>query len=163
MSIKIAKEYLETFGLAEKILEFPQSSATVELAAEAAGVIPARICKTITFYKDKKDSDAGAILVCAAGDIKIDNKKFKNRFGMKAKMLNPEHVLKYTNHDIGGVCPFGINEGTEVYCDESLKRFSTVFPACGSSNSAIEMTPDDFYRYSNSLDWVDLAKGGVNE
>lgn len=154
MSIDIARKHLEKHGLADRIMEFEKSSATVELAAEAAGVIPARICKTLSFI-----SEDGAVLVCTAGDTRIDNRKFKDFFKFKAKMLSPDQVLEYTNHEIGGVCPFGVdNPGTKVFSDISLKRFDTVFPACGSANSAVEMTPDEVFRYSESTEWIDVCK-----
>ncbi len=154
MGFETAKAYLEKVGIADRIKEFEQSSATVELAAEAEGVIPARICKTISFKTDK-----GAVLICTSGDAKIDNRKFKDFFGIKAKMLTPDEVVFYTNHEIGGVCPFGLtNEDTEVYSDVSLKRFDSVVPACGSSNSAVEVSPDEMFRYSNSIDWIDVCK-----
>lgn len=159
MSFEKAKAHLEKRNLGERIKEFPVSSATVELAAQAAGVIPARICKTISFK-----SPDGAILVCTAGDTKIDNKGFKEKFGVKAKMLSPEEVVEYTGHEIGGVCAFGIeNPNTKVYADVSLKRFDTVFPACGSSNSAVEMTPDELYDATDSIEWVDVCKNWRTE
>ena len=154
MSIEIARNYLKKFNLDDRIKEFDQSSATVELAAQAAGVIPARICKTLSFK-----TDDGAVLICAAGDARIDNRKFKDFFKIKAKMLKPEEVVLYTNHEIGGVCPFGItNEQTKVYSDISMKRFESMFPACGSSNSAIELSPDELFEYSNSREWIDVCK-----
>lgn len=154
MAIEKVREYLKNFGREKDILEFSVSSATVELAAQALNTEGARICKTLSFK-----SDDGCILVCAAGDARIDNKKFKSVFGLKAKMLTPEEVENFTGHQIGGVCPFGIeNKTVKVYCDESLKRFKTIFPACGSSNSAIELTPDELYCYSKSSGWVDVAK-----
>ena len=154
MSIDIAREYLKKHRLEDRIMEFKESSATVELAAKAAGVIPARICKSISFKTEN-----GAVLVCTAGDTKIDNQKFKGYFHEKAKMLSPEQVLEYTNHEIGGVCPFGItNPNTKIFSDISMKRFETVFPACGSSNSAVEMTPDEVFEVSNSIEWIDVCK-----
>ncbi len=154
MAIEKVREYLKNFGREKDILEFSVSSATVELAAQALNTEGARICKTLSFK-----SEDGCILVCAAGDARIDNKKFKTVFGLKAKMLTPEEVENFTGHQIGGVCPFGIeNKTVKVYCDESLKRFKTIFPACGSSNSAIELTPDELYCYSKSSGWVDVAK-----
>lgn len=162
MSITVVREYFKQYNLDDRIHEYPTSSATVELAAEAAGVIPARICKTLSF-RASKDNDTGAILVCTAGDTKIDNKKFKEQFGLKAKMLSPEEVLAYTNHEVGGVCPFGVGEDAHVYCDISMKRFESVFPACGSSNSAIELSIDELYRYSNSIGWIDVCKGWQEE
>ena len=154
MSIEKVREYLKKYGKENDILEFSESSATVELAAKAAGVIPARIVKTLSFK-----SDDGCILICAAGDTKIDNKKFKDFFSIKAKMLTPEEVVEFTGHAIGGVCPFGIeNPQVHVFCDDSIKRFETVFPAAGSSNSAIELSPDELYRISNSKSWIDVCK-----
>lgn len=154
MSIEIARDYLKKYNMEDRIVEHEMSSATVELAAEAAGVIPARICKSISFK-----TEDGAVLICTAGDAKIDNRKFKDFFQIKAKMLTPDEVTKYTNHDIGGVCPFGItNPNTKIYLDVSLKRFGTVFPACGSSNSSIEMTPDEIFSISEALEWVDVCK-----
>lgn len=133
--------------------EFTVSSATVELAALALGVEGARIAKTLSFKKD--DS---CILILAAGDARIDNHKFKDKFHMKAKMLTPDEVLELVGHPVGGVCPFGINEGVDVYLDDSLKRFTTVFPAVGSANSAIELNLDELFKYSNALKWIDVCK-----
>lgn len=154
MSIERAKEYLKQWDLEEKILEFSTSSATVELAAKAAGCEEARIAKTLSF----KDNEDNAFLVVAAGDRKIDNAKYKSAFGVKAKMLSFDEVEPRIGHAVGGVCPFGINEGIDVYFDESLKRFSTVFPACGSSNSAIELTPNQFFTVAKAKAWVDVSK-----
>lgn len=154
MSIEKVKAYLEQFGRAKDVLEFETSSATVELAAEAAHVIPARITKTLAFQKD--DS---CILIAAAGDAKIDNRKFKDEFSMKAKMLSPEQTLSLTGHAIGGVCPFAVPETVQTYADVSLKRFETVFPAAGSSNSAIELTCDELFEYGKCQKWVDVCKG----
>ena len=155
MSIQIVREYFKQYGLEDKIMEFEVSSATVELAAQAVGVEGARICKTLSF----KDGEDGCILIQMAGDAKIDNRKFKDFFKQKAKMLSAEEALAFTGHAVGGVCAFGItNENVKIYCDESLKRFETVFPACGSSNSAIEFTCDELFKYSNSLEWIDVAK-----
>ncbi len=133
--------------------EFPVSSATVELAALALGVEGARIAKTLSFKKD--DS---CILILAAGDARIDNRKFKDKFQMKAKMPSPDEVLELVGHPVGGVCPFGINDGIDVYLDESLKRFTTVFPAVGSGNSAIELNLDELFKYSNAIEWIDVCK-----
>lgn len=139
----------------DRILEFEVSSATVELAAQAVGVEGARICKTLSF----KDGEQACILVQTAGDTKIDNRKFKDTFGQKARMLTAEEVLAFTGHAVGGVCAFGIeNENVKVYCDESLRRFATVFPACGSANSAIELTCEELFRYSHALAWIDVCK-----
>ena len=154
MSIERVREYLKQFQADQNILEFPVSSATVELAAQAANCEPARIAKTLSFYGQN-----GCLLVVAAGDAKIDNSKFKHTFGCKAKMLSPEDVLTMTGHAIGGVCPFGVPETASVYLDISLQRFHTVFPACGSSNSAIELDCDTLFRYANAIDWVDVCKG----
>lgn len=154
MAIEKVYEYLKKFGLENKILEFDTSSATVELAAKAAGVCEGRIAKTLSFK-----SDDGCILIVTAGDSKIDNKKFKNTFGIKAKMLTPDEVLFYTGHAVGGVCPFAIeNKDVKIYLDESLKRFETVYPACCSSNSAIELDTDTLFKISNAADYVDVAK-----
>ena len=158
MSIEKVRAYFAGFGMQDRILEFPVSSATVELAAQAVGVIPARIAKTLSFLVD----DA-CVLVVAAGDAKIDNAKYKAMFHTKAKMLTPEQVTQFTGHAIGGVCPFGNPEGVKSYLDVSLKRFDTVFPAAGSSNSAIELTCDELTQYSNSLGWVDVCKGWQEE
>ena len=155
MAIDKVREYFRQFGLEDKILEFDVSSATVDLAAQAVGVEGARICKTLSF----KDRDGGYILIQAAGDARIDNRKFKDKFHLKAKMLTAEEVVEFTGHAIGGVCAFAIeNPNVKVYTDESLKRFDTVFPACGSSNSAIEFTCDELFRYSNAIEWVDVCK-----
>ena len=154
MSIERVREYLKQFQADQNILEFPVSSATVELAAQAANCEPARIAKTLSFYGQN-----GCLLVVAAGDTKIDNSKFKHTFGCKAKMLSPEDVLTMTGHAIGGVCPFGVPETASVYLDISLQRFHTVCPACGSSNSAIELDCDTLFRYADAIDWVDVCKG----
>ena len=134
--------------------ELPQSSATVDLAAAALGVEPGRIAKTLSFLVGERP-----ILVVAAGDTKIDNASYKARFGAKAKMLTPEQAVELIGHPVGGVCPFAVNDGVEVYLDESLKRFQTVFPACGSSNSEIKLTIPELEQCSNSLAWVDVCKG----
>lgn len=153
MSIEKVREYLKQYGKDSDIKELETSSATVELAANALGVIPARIAKTLSFKMDNS-----CILVIAAGDTKIDNKKFKQIFGLKAKMLSPEEVINLTGHAIGGVCPFGLkNSDIKVYCDISMQRFETVFPACGSSNSAIELTCDELFNISKSQSWVDVC------
>lgn len=155
MAIEKVRKYFEKYGIEDRILEFAVSSATVELAAKAVGVEGARICKTLSF----KDGDDGCILIQTAGDTKIDNRKFKDTFGQKAKMLTAEEVVEFTGHAIGGVCAFAIeNPKVRVYCDESLRRFETVFPACGSSNSAIEFTCDELYKYSQALEWIDVCK-----
>ena len=153
MSIEKVREYLGAYGLADKIQEFDVSSATVELAAIALGVEGARIAKTLSFYT----KDGGCMLIVAAGDTKVDNSKFKAHFGFKAKMMSFDDALSFTGHAVGGVCPFALPEGVEVYLDSSLKRFSSVFPACGSSNSAIELTPDELEQYSHALSWIDVC------
>ena len=153
MSIEKGRAYFRQFGMEDRVREFDVSSATVELAALALGVDGARIAKTLSFKKD--DS---CILILAAGDARIDNHKFKEKFHMKAKMLAPDEVLSIVGHPVGGVCPFGINDGIDVYLDESLKRFETVFPAVGSANSAIELNLDELYKYSNAIEWIDVCK-----
>ena len=153
MSIEKGRAYFRALGIEERVLEFDVSSATVELAAKALGVEGARIAKTLSF----KAPD-GCLLVLAAGDARIDNHKFKDTFHVKAKMLTADEVLELVGHPVGGVCPFGCNEGVPVYLDESLKRFKTVFPAVGSANSAIELNLDELYRYSKALGWVDVCK-----
>lgn len=154
MSIERVKAYFGEYGMEERVREFPVSSATVELAAEALGCEPCRIAKTLSFMTEK-----GAILVVAAGDAKIDNKKYKGQFNTKAKMLSPQEALELVGHAVGGVCPFGVKEGVSVYLDVSLRRFDTVFPACGSSNSAIELTIPELEKYSGCRAWVDVCKG----
>ena len=158
MSITRVKEYFRQWDMEHKILEFETSSATVELAAEAVGVESKRIAKTLSF---KIGNDA--ILIVAAGDARIDQKKYKAQFHTKAKMLALEEVEETIGHDVGGVCPFGINEGVEVYLDESLRRFETVFPACGSSNSAIELTIPELEKYSKCKEWIDVCKNWQEE
>lgn len=155
MSIEIARAYLEKYGMADRIKEFDVSSATVELAAKAVGTEPARICKTLSF----KLKDGSGILIQVAGDAKVDNKKYKDYFGEKARMLSAEEVPEYTNHEIGGVCAFGVTrEDVRIYCDKSMLRFETVFPACGSSNSAAEFTPGELFEVSRSLEWIDVSR-----
>lgn len=153
MSIEKGREYLKQFGIEDRVREFTVSSATVELAAQALGVEGARIAKTLSF----KNGD-GCILIVAAGDARIDNHKYKAKFHIKASMPSAEEVLTLVGHPVGGVCPFGVNEGVGVYIDESVKRFTTVFPAVGSANSAIELTPDELFKYSKALEWVDVCK-----
>ncbi len=154
MSIQRVKEYFRAFGMEGRVLEFDVSSATVELAAQALGCQPCRIAKTLSFLADGRP-----ILIVAAGDAKVDNPKYKARFGTKAKMLTPQEAEELVGHAVGGVCPFAVNEGVTVYLDESLKRFETVFPACGSSNSAIELSIPELERYSGFESWVDVCKG----
>ena len=153
MSIEKVRAYFKGYGIEDKILEFPVSSATVELAAKALNTEGCRIAKTLSFSVN--DSP---ILIVTAGDAKIDNKKYKTFFGAKAKMLSFDEVEEKIGHAVGGVCPFAINDGVKVYLDESIKRFKTVFPACGSSNSAIELTPDELEKYSNFIEWIDVCK-----
>lgn len=153
MAIEAVKEYFANYGMEDRILEFDVSSATVELAAQAVGCEPCRIAKTLSFLVDGKP-----VLIVVAGDAKIDNSKYKARFKTKAKMLKPDQAEEMTGHAVGGVCPFAVNEGVSVYLDESLKRFTTVFPACGSSNSAIELTPEELEKYSGYISWVDVCK-----
>lgn len=153
MSIEKARRYFSAWDMQGRILEFDVSSATVELAARAVGCEPERIAKTLSFRVNED-----CILIVTAGDRKIDNSKYKARFNTKAKMINPEEVETLVGHGIGGVCPFGINEGVTVYLDESLKRFETVFPACGSANSAIELSIEELEKYSKSTSWVDVCK-----
>lgn len=154
MSIERVKTYFEKYGIEDRILEFQVSSATVELAAAALHCEPQRIAKTLSFLVNEK-----VVLICTAGDAKIDNSKYKAQFGTKAKMLSGDQVEELTGHAIGGVCPFGIKEGIDVYLDISLKRFETVYPACGSSNSAIELTIPELEKYSNPAGWIDVCKG----
>lgn len=153
MSIEKGRAYFRQFGMEDRVREFTVSSATVELAALALGVEGARIAKTLSFKRDD-----GCILILAAGDARIDNHKFKEKFHMKAKMLTPDEVLSLVGHPVGGVCPFGINEGIDVYLDDSLKRFETVFPAVGSPSSAIELNLDEMFKYSNAVEWIDVCK-----
>ena len=153
MSLERVKKYFEKFGAKDSIMEFDVSSATVELAAKALGCEEARIAKTLSFLVDENP-----ILIVTAGDVKIDNAKYKATFHTKAKMLKFEEVEPLIGHAVGGVCPFGVNDNVKIYLDESLKRFKTVFPACGSANSAIELTIPELEKYSSSLGWVDVCK-----
>lgn len=154
MAIEKVKAYFRECGLEERIKEFDVSSATVELAAAALHCEPQRIAKTLSFMVE-----GHAVLIVAAGDAKIDNPKYKAKFGKKAKMLSPDEVETFVGHAVGGVCPFAVNEGVKIYLDVSLKRFDTVFPACGSSNSAIELNIPELERYSGYVEWVDVCKG----
>ncbi len=153
MSAEKAKAQLEKYGLGDRIKTFSQSSATVELAAKALGCEPARIAKSITFLVNDK-----AVMVVAAGDVKIDNAKFKAKFGVKAKMLTAEQAVDMVGHAVGGVCPFGVNEGVEVYLDESLKRFEIIYPACGTANTAVELSVPELEKCSEYREWVDVCK-----
>ena len=153
MSIERARAHLRKWNLEDRIQEFDVSSATVELAAKALNIEGARIAKTLSYLVD-----GGAVLVVAAGDIRVDNRKFKDAFHTKARMLTPEQASEMVGHAVGGVCPFGVNEGVKVYLDVSLKRFETVYPAAGSSNSAIELSIPELEAASGSIGWVDVAK-----
>ncbi len=153
MSIDRVREYLKDYGVADRIREFPVSSATVELAAAAIGCAPGRIAKTLSFLLG-----SDAVLVVAAGDARIDNAKYKVQFGAKAKMLTPEQVESMVGHAVGGVCPFAVHDGTAVYLDASLRRYETVFPAAGSSNSALELRLDELEACSRAKGWVDVCK-----
>lgn len=154
MAIEKVKAYFREYGMEERIQEFDVSSATVELAAEALHCEPQRIAKTLSFMVENE-----AVLIVTAGDAKIDNAKYKAKLGKKAKMLSLDEVETLVGHAVGGVCPFAVNEGVIVYLDISLKRFETVFPACGSSNSAIELTIPELEKYSGYAEWVDVCKG----
>ncbi len=153
MAIEKVRAYFKEYNMENRILEFPVSSATVELAAQALGCNPERIAKTLSFKVENK-----AVLIVAAGDAKVDNAKYKAFFHTKAKMLTPEELEAMVGHAPGGVCPFGIPSDVSVYLDISLKRFETVFPACGSSNSAIELTLPELEKYSQSVQWIDICK-----
>jgi len=153
MSVEKVKNYLEQYGAADRVMVFDQSSATVELAAAAVGCESARIAKTLSF-----DINGQVILIVTAGDVKVENSKFKARFGVKAKMLTPDEVISKIGFSIGGVCPFSVNNGVMIYLDESLKRFDTVFPSGGSDNSAIELTISELEKYSGYTAWVDVTK-----
>ncbi|MBR3108598.1 MAG: YbaK/EbsC family protein [Clostridia bacterium] len=153
MAIDKVKAFFRERGMEDRILEFDVSSATVELAAQALNCEPCRIAKSLSFLVD-----GAAVLVVAAGDARVDNAKFKAKFHTKAKMLSPEDTEAMIGHAVGGVCPFAVNEGVKVYLDESLKRFTTVFPACGSSNSAIELTLPELEKYSGFVEWADVCK-----
>ena len=158
MSIEKVREYFKKYGMEDKILEFDTSSATVELAAQALGCEGKRIAKTLSFDINNK----GALIV-TAGDAKIDNAKYRAAFHTKARMLTPQDAENIIGHAVGGVCPFAVNEGIDIYLDESLKRFDTVYPACGSGNSAIELTIDELEKYSNCIEWVDVCKDWQEE
>jgi prolyl-tRNA editing enzyme YbaK/EbsC (Cys-tRNA(Pro) deacylase) len=153
MSIDAVRQYLSRWGRDKDVIVMEESTATVELAAKALGVIPARIAKSISLKTAE-----GAMVLVTAGDMKLDNRKYKDRFGLKAKMLSPEEALEFTGHVVGGVCPFALPEGVEVYLDSSMKRFGTVYPACGSGYSAIELTTEELAEYSAACDWVDVCR-----
>lgn len=156
MSIENVKLFFKQYGMESQIQEFSVSSATVALAAEALHCEPCRIAKTLSFKVNNNP-----VLVVAAGDTKIDNAKYKAQFGTKAKMLSPEEVSELVGHSVGGVCPFAVKDDVTVYLDQSLKRFQTVFPACGSSNSAIELTIEELETYSGFSEWIDVCKEWV--
>ncbi|MDD6283922.1 MAG: YbaK/EbsC family protein [Firmicutes bacterium] len=153
MSIERVKEYLSQFGADSRVREFDVSSATVQLAAAALGCEDGRIAKSLTFNVDGRP-----VMIVAAGDVKVNNSKYKAEFGTKAKMLTADEVAELVGHKVGGVCPFAVNDGVEVYLDVSLKQYSTVFPACGSSNSAIELTIPEMEKFANCKKWVDVCK-----
>ena len=153
MSLENAKRYVEEKGFGDRIMIFEQSSATVELAAAAVGTECARIAKSLTFKVDEKP-----VMILCAGDCKVDNSKYKKMFRQKAKMLTPTEVEEMIGHAIGGVCPFGVNEGVTIYLDESLKRFDVVYPACGSGNSAVKLSVDELEQIAGSTGWVDVCK-----
>ena len=157
MSLDRVKQYLKGFGLEDRVLELPESSATVELAAHALHTQPERIAKTLSFHAGDR-----VVLIVAAGDAKIDNSKYKANFKTKAKMLEPDEAEPLTGHAVGGVCPFAVNDGVDVYLDKSLKRFPSVFPACGSANSAIEFTIPELEQCSGFVGWIDVCKGWQN-
>ena len=157
MSIERVRSYFKEHGMEDRILEFPVSSATVDLAAQALGVEGARIAKSLSFKLGNR-----VLLVVCAGDAKVDNRKYKDRFGGKASMLAHDEAAALVGHAVGGVCPFAVNPEVEIYLDESLKRFQTVYPAAGSSNSAIEMTPDELEQYAGGS-WVDVCKAWQDE
>lgn len=158
MAIEKVKEYFKKYGMEDRVQEFEVSSATVELAAQALHCEPCRIAKSLSFMVD-----GHPILVVTAGDAKIDNHSYKAQFGTKAKMLSPQEVETLIGHGVGGVCPFAVNEDVTIYLDESLKRFQSVFPACGSSNSAIELTIEELEECSSFTSWVDVCKGWREE
>ena len=153
MAIDKVKDFFRGFGMEDRILEFDVSSATVDLAAQALGCEGCRIAKSLSFMTNE-----GPVLVVTAGDAKIDNPKYKAFFSQKATMLTPDQAAELVGHAVGGVCPFAVNEGVRVYLDESLKRFETVYPACGSSNSAIELTLSELEKYSGFISWIDVCK-----
>ena len=154
MSIERGRAYFRALGIEDRVQEFTVSSATVELAAQALGVEAQRIAKTLSFKTEDQ-----VLLIVTAGDAKIDSKKYKAQFHTKAKMLSPDQVTEMIGHAVGGVCPFGVKPGVEIYLDESLRRFDTVFPAAGSSNSAIELSMEELERFSGSTNWIDVCKG----
>lgn len=159
MSLESVREHFKKWNREDDIMVFTSSSATVQEAAETIGVAPEQIAKTLSFRGD----DEQAILVVTAGDAKIDNKKFRTKFGFKARMLSPDEVVVQTGHPVGGVCPFGLANDLDVYLDISLKRFAKVYPACGSTNSAIELTCAELEKFAAAKEWVDVCKGWQSE
>lgn len=153
MSLEIARKHLEKFGKEDAILEFAVSSATVDLAAKALGTEPGRIAKSLTYQFE----DTG-LMVVAAGNVRVQNRLFKETFGIKARMLPPDEVLEKTNHEVGGVCPFGVPEALPVWLDESLRAYDVIYPACGSGNSCVRMTPDELYTLSGARGWVRVCE-----
>ena len=153
MTVDKVKKYFAGYGMESRVVEFEVSSATVELAAAALNCEPGRIAKTLSFLVGEQP-----ILIVSAGDVKIDNAKYKATFGKKAKMLTQEQVTELIGHAVGGVCPFAINPGVDIYLDASLKKYETAFPACGSSNSAIELTIPEMEKYSGYKEWIDVCK-----
>lgn len=154
MSIEAVREHFRKWNIEDRIQEFDVSSATVEKAAAALGCEEKRIAKTLAFLVNDE-----AVLIVMAGDAKVDNRKFKAFFYTKAVMMTPDQVVEMVGHPVGGVCPFGIKEGVKVYLDDSLKRFETVFPACGSENSVIELTLPELEKYSGYCEWINVSKG----
>ena len=153
MTVEAVRKYLQEMGFTGEIIEFDIGTETVDLAAKALGTEPARICKTLSFM-----GDDGCILIQTAGDTKVSNSKFKGLFGIKARMMPPDLVLQYTGHPVGGVCAFNVhNPKVRIYCDISMKRFDTLYPAAGTASSAIKMTPDEIFKYSKSIDWIDAC------
>ena len=153
MSVEAVRKYLDRFGWGDRVIEFEKSSATVAEAAEAAGTVPGRIAKTMSFIVGGEP-----VLILLAGDVKVDNHKFKEQFHEKAKMPKPDELMERVGHPQGGVCPFAVKEGVKVYLDESMKRFETVFPAAGSGNSAVELSIDELEKASDFTAWVDVSK-----
>ncbi len=153
MSIEIAREHLRKYGKEEAILEFDVSSATVELAAKALNTEPGRIAKSLTYQFE----DTGLMIV-AAGDVRVQNRLFKQTFGVKARMLSPEEVVEKTNHEVGGVCPFGVPEGLPIWLDASLQKYDVIYPACGSGNSCVQITPEELFRIAGARGWVRVCE-----
>ena len=158
MSIETARAHLRQFGLEDRVMEFDVSSATVDLAARALGVVPARISKTLAFK-----TEIGCLLVVCAGDVRIDNQKFRDHFYHKPKMLSYDEVEPLVGHPVGGVCPFGVKDDVPVYLDESLLRFDTVFPAAGNTSSAIELSIEELFKCAGAKGWVDVCRAPLEE